>query len=188
MKERKLRIEDALSATRAAVEEGIVAGGGIALLNAHARLCKLSWPHYDGDEKTGVQHRAAAPWRSPCARSPTNAGVEGSVIVENDQAQPTRVGYGYDAAKDEYVDMIAARHHRPHQGDPLRAAERRVRGRDGADHREPRRRHPRRPNPLLPLAARGWHGRHVLSRISNEQNWPARHLPCGPFPVVCFIE
>ena len=103
MKERKLRIEDALAATRAAVEEGIVPGGGIALLNVlpnvQAELAKFA-----GDAKTGVQIIVRA-LEEPLRQISINAGIDGSVIVENVK-NSHKNGYGYDALKGEYVDMI----------------------------------------------------------------------------------
>ena len=102
MKEIKLRIEDALNATKAAVEEGIVAGGGIALINVIDRVKKLE-ETTSGDEKTGVQIIVRA-LEEPLRQIAANAGLEGSVIVANVRnAQP---GYGYDAAKDEYGMMF----------------------------------------------------------------------------------
>ena len=105
MKERKLRIEDALAATRAATEEGIVPGGGIALLNVAAKV-KALLPEYSGDAKTGVQIILRA-LEEPIRQIAANAGVEGSVIVENVKLNAGKsAGYGYDALNDEYCDMI----------------------------------------------------------------------------------
>ena len=105
MKERKLRIEDALAATRAATEEGIVPGGGIALLSVAAKV-KALLPDYTGDAKTGVQIILRA-LEEPIRQIAANAGVEGSVIVENVKANAGKsAGYGYDALNDEYCDMI----------------------------------------------------------------------------------
>ena len=105
MKERKLRIEDALAATRAATEEGIVPGGGIALLTVAAKV-KALLPEYTGDAKTGVQIILRA-LEEPIRQIAANAGVEGSVIVENVKANAGKsTGYGYDALNDEYCDMI----------------------------------------------------------------------------------
>lgn len=105
MKEKKLRIEDALAATQAAVEEGIVAGGGVALLNAAPAVEKLI-ASADGDEKTGLQIVLKA-LEEPVRQIATNAGLEGSVIVANIKAK-NQVGYGYNALTDEYSDMISA--------------------------------------------------------------------------------
>ena len=105
MKERRLRIEDALAATRAATEEGIVPGGGIALLSVAAKV-KALLPEYTGDAKTGVQIILRA-LEEPIRQIAANAGVEGSVIVENVKANAGKsAGYGYDALNDEYCDMI----------------------------------------------------------------------------------
>ena len=104
MKERKLRIEDALAATRAATEEGIVPGGGIALLNVSKKVADLL-PEYSGDAKTGVQIILRA-LEEPIRQIAANAGVDGSVIVENVKRSGKPASYGYDALNDEYVDMI----------------------------------------------------------------------------------
>ena len=103
MKERKLRIEDALAATRAAVEEGIVPGGGTALLNASKSVAKLI-SEASGDEKTGVQIVLRA-LEEPVRQIAKNAGVEGSLIVEKIKSRKSTT-FGYDAAKDEYADMM----------------------------------------------------------------------------------
>ncbi len=102
LKERKLRIEDALSATRAAVEEGIIPGGGTALINCIPAVQKLV-DKVDGDEKTGVRIVLRA-LEEPVRQIAINAGLEGSVIVEKIKEQ--KVGIGFDAAKERYVDMI----------------------------------------------------------------------------------
>ena len=105
MKEKKLRIEDALNATRAAVEEGIVAGGGTAYVNAIPAVEKLiSTLH--GDEKTGARIIAAA-LQAPIRQIAENAGVDGSVVYEKIRTSG-KVGYGYNAYTEEYVDMIPA--------------------------------------------------------------------------------
>ena len=103
MKERKLRIEDALAATRAAVEEGIVPGGGTALLNASKSVAKLI-SEANGDEKTGVQIVLRA-LEEPVRQIAMNAGVEGSLIVEKIKSRKSTT-FGYDAARDEYADMM----------------------------------------------------------------------------------
>ncbi len=105
MKERKLRIEDALAATRAATEEGIVPGGGIALLGVSKNVAALL-ENSTGDAKTGVQIILRA-LEEPIRQIASNAGVEGSVIVENIRRNAgDNAGYGYDALADEYCDMI----------------------------------------------------------------------------------
>jgi chaperonin GroEL len=103
MKERKMRIEDALAATRAAVEEGIVPGGGVALLNAISKVQALVSKNA-GDAKTGVQIVLRA-MEEPMRQIALNAGIDGAVIIENIR-RSRKVGYGYDALKGEYVDMI----------------------------------------------------------------------------------
>ena len=104
MKERKMRIEDALNATRAAVEEGIVAGGGVALLSAIPEVEKLI-ATLSGDEKTGAQIVRKA-LEAPIKQIAENAGVNGGVIVENVLAKRSQ-NYGYDALTGTYGDMIA---------------------------------------------------------------------------------
>ena len=103
MKERKLRIEDALAATRAAVEEGIVPGGGTALLAVLANVQALL-PKYTGDKKTGVQIVLRA-LEEPVRQIAANAGVEGSVIVEKIK-KAKKASFGYDAYNDKFVDMV----------------------------------------------------------------------------------
>ena len=102
MKEKKLRIEDALAATRAAVEEGIVPGGGTAYINALPAIAKLL-NDVEGDVKTGVQIVLRA-LEEPVRQIATNAGLDGSVICEN--IKKSDVGIGYDALNDKYVDMF----------------------------------------------------------------------------------
>ena len=104
MKESKMRIEDALAATRAAVEEGIVPGGGIALLQCTKDLQKQV-DKAEGDIKTGMQIVLRA-LEEPLRQIASNAGLEGSVIVERIKAQDD-INYGYDAAKNEYGDLVA---------------------------------------------------------------------------------
>ena len=105
MKEKKLRIEDALNATRAAVEEGIVAGGGTAYVNAVASVEKLI-SKVEGDEKTGVRIVARA-LTEPVRQIAANAGLDGSVVLEKIR-NSHKVGYGFDAYKETYCDMIGA--------------------------------------------------------------------------------
>ena len=105
MKEQKLRVEDALNATRAAVEEGIVAGGGTAQVNAIAAVEALA-KTLQGDEKTGAKIIATA-LQAPVRQIAQNAGVDGSVVYEKIR-NSKKVGYGYNAYTEEYVDMIAA--------------------------------------------------------------------------------
>ena len=105
MKEKKLRIEDALNATRAAVEEGIVPGGGTAFLNVIDDVAKLL-ETVDGDEKTGVKIVVKA-LEAPVRQIAENAGFEPSVIVNNIQSSGKK-GYGFNAYSEEYVDMMEA--------------------------------------------------------------------------------
>jgi chaperonin GroEL len=105
MKEKKLRIEDALNATRAAVEEGIVAGGGAAYVNAIAAVEALL-KDLEGDERTGVKLVAAA-LTEPMRQIAANAGIDGSVVLENVK-NAKKSGYGFDAYKEVYCDMISA--------------------------------------------------------------------------------
>ena len=105
MKEQKLRVEDALNATRAAVEEGIVAGGGTAQVNAIAAVEKLI-KGLSGDEKTGAKIIATA-LQAPIRQIAENAGVDGSVVYEKIRSSK-KIGWGYNAYTEEYVDMISA--------------------------------------------------------------------------------
>ena len=105
MKEKKMRIEDALNATRAAVEEGIVAGGGTAYVNAVAAVDALV-DTLEGDEKTGARIIAKA-LTEPMKQIAANAGIDGSVVLEKVKSAD-KAGYGFDAYKEEYCDMISA--------------------------------------------------------------------------------
>ena len=105
MKEKKLRIEDALNATKAAVEEGIVAGGGTIFVNIIPAVTALL-ANVEGDEKTGVQIVAKA-LEEPIRQIAANAGLDGSVILEKVRSSGKN-GYGFDAYKEEYCDMIAS--------------------------------------------------------------------------------
>ena len=105
MKEKKLRIEDALNATRAAVEEGIVPGGGTAYVNAIPAVEALL-ANTEGDEKTGVAIIAKA-LAEPMKQIAANAGIDGSVVLSKVE-ESGKAGYGFDAYKEEYVDMISA--------------------------------------------------------------------------------
>ncbi len=105
MKEKKLRIEDALSSTKAAVEEGIVAGGGTALINAIPAVKELV-ETLDGDEKTGAKIVLKA-LEEPVKQIAVNAGIDGSVIV-NTLLTSNKIGYGFDAYNEVYTDMIEA--------------------------------------------------------------------------------
>ena len=104
MKEAKLRLEDALAATRAAVEEGIIAGGGSAYIHASKDVEKFA-DTLSGDEKTGAQIVLKA-LESPLYHIAANAGLEGAVIIN--KVKESKVGIGFDALKEEYVDMVSA--------------------------------------------------------------------------------
>ena len=104
MKEAKLRLEDALAATRAAVEEGIICGGGSAYIHASKEVAKLA-DSLEGDEKTGAQIVLKA-LEAPLFHIAANAGLEGSVIIN--KVRESEVGVGFDALKEEYVDMVKA--------------------------------------------------------------------------------
>lgn len=102
MKEAKYRMEDALNATRAAVEEGIIAGGGSAYIHASKEVAKLA-ETLEGDEKTGAKVVLKA-LEAPLFHISANAGLEGSVIIN--KVKESEPGFGFDALKDEYVDMV----------------------------------------------------------------------------------
>ncbi|MDY2700257.1 MAG: chaperonin GroEL [Lachnospiraceae bacterium] len=104
MKEAKLRLEDALAATRAAVEEGIICGGGSAYIHASKEVAKLA-DALEGDEKTGAQIVLKA-LEAPLFHIAANAGLEGSVIIN--KVRESKVGVGFDALKEDYVDMVDA--------------------------------------------------------------------------------
>ena len=105
MKDKKLRIEDALSATKAAVEEGIVAGGGVALINAIPAV-KALLDTVEGDQKTGV-NIVLKGLEAPIRQIAFNSGLEGSVIIER-IVSANKPNYGFDAAKEVYTDMLEA--------------------------------------------------------------------------------
>ena len=135
MKEKKHRVEDALQATRAALEEGIVAGGGVALLRAQDAI-KID--AFEGDEQTGARivHRAL---EEPLRQIADNAGLEGSVVV-NDVRKAKGKNDGLNADTGEIVDLVKAGRDRPRHGHPLRAAER---GLDREEHPHDRGHHRR---------------------------------------------
>ena len=103
MKEAKLRMEDALAATKAAVEEGIIAGGGSAYIHASKEVAKLA-ETLEGDEKTGAKIILKA-LEAPLYHIAANAGLEGSVIIN--KVRESEVGTGFDAYNEKYVDMVA---------------------------------------------------------------------------------
>ena len=104
MKESKLRMEDALAATKAAVEEGIIAGGGSAYIHATKEVAKLA-ETLEGDEKTGAKVILKA-LEAPLFYISANAGIEGAVIIN--KVRESEPGVGFDAAKEEYVNMVDA--------------------------------------------------------------------------------
>ncbi len=104
MKEAKLRMEDALAATRAAVEEGIICGGGSAYIHAAKEVVKLA-ESLEGDEKTGASIVLKA-LEAPLFHIAANAGLEGSVIIN--KVRESGEGVGFDVLKEEYVDMVSA--------------------------------------------------------------------------------
>ena len=106
MKELKLRVEDALNATRAAVEEGIVAGGGTARVQRHPRCGSSDGGRRKGDEKTGISIIAKA-LTAPVKQIAANAGIDGSVVLDR-ILNSSKTGYGFDAYKEEYCDMISS--------------------------------------------------------------------------------
>ena len=131
MKEKKARVEDALHATRAAVEEGIVPGGGVALLRGQAALdAPQGRP---SEQRFGVQHH---PPRARGAAAPDRAAtraLEGSIVVN--KVREGKGDFGYNAATDTYEDLLEAGRHRPGEGRAHGAAERRQRRRPDAHHR-----------------------------------------------------
>ena len=133
VKEKKDRVDDALNATRAAVEEGIVPGGGVALLKASKVLDGLKGDNDDQNAGIAIVRRAL---QAPIRQIAENAGVEGSIVVGKvlENASAT---FGFNAQTEEYVDLVAGRRHRPGQGGPHRPAGRRL-GRRPADHHRSR--------------------------------------------------
>ena len=171
LKERKHRIEDAVRNAKAAVEEGIVAGGGVALVQATAAAFEKL--ELEGDEATGAAIvRAAA--SAPLKQIAINAGLEGGVVAEKVAGLP--LGHGLDASTGEYVDLIAAGHHRPGQGHALGAAERGV-------HRGPVPHHGgRRRRQAGACSGRRWRSRH--GRHGRHGLLGSRLISNGPGPLV----
>ena len=129
MKEKKARVEDALHATRAAVEEGIVPGGGVAFIRCLPALDKLSMPEA---QKRGVEIVRRA-LEEPARRIASNAGHEGAVVIE--RIRSGQGGFGFNAATEQFEDLHQGGRHRPHQSRAHRASECRVRGFSAAHHR-----------------------------------------------------
>jgi hypothetical protein len=118
LKERKHRIEDAVRNAKAAVEEGIVAGGGVLCSRPRRRSTRLS----SRATRRPARRSSRSPVEAPLKQIAVNAGLEGGVVAEKVRNSPA--GTGLNAATGEYVDLLAGRHQRPGQGDPLGAAER----------------------------------------------------------------
>ena len=122
MKEKKLRMEDALAATRAAVEEGIIAGGGTAYIHTVEKI-KGMLSELTGDERTGAEIVLKA-LEAPMRQIATNAGLEGSVIVN--KVKDMEDGIGFDALNEKYVDMVEAGIIDPYKGNKKRSSERHI--------------------------------------------------------------
>ena len=137
MKETKHRVEDALQAARAALEEGVVPGGGVALLNAADAVKEQSLASLEGDERTGAQIIIKS-LEEPLRQLATNAGLEGSVVVQ--QVRGGEAGRGPERRHRRGDRPRQGRHHRPDDGHPLGAAERRVDREEHPHHRGDRRR------------------------------------------------
>ena len=141
LKEKKHRVEDALSATRAAVEEGIVPGGGVALINAIPALLKLKMDNEDAQIGVNIVRKAL---EMPLRKIAENAGKDGSVVLEGvrrAQKEKRNLKIGYDVIKEEYLDMVERRRDRPCQGDPRCAGECGLDRCNDPDHRSPDHRH-----------------------------------------------
>ncbi len=159
MKEKKHRVEDALQATRAALEEGIVPGGGVALLEATDAI-NLDATGID-DEKTGMRIVLRA-LEEPLRQIAENAGFEGSVVVN--EVRKSEAGVGLNAATGEYIDLVSGRRHRPGDGDALRAPERGLDRQEHPHHRGHRGRGPGQGRRWRRRHARhGRHGRHDVN-------------------------
>ena len=172
MKERKMLMEDARAATQAALAEGIVPGGGVALLRSDKALEKLE---LSGDEALGakiIENVLDAPLRAIAE----NAGQDGAVVVNRVRRMKGKAD-GYDAEKDEYCNLIEAGHCRSGKGGSHRLAERRERGRFAAydfmpDHRYPQGRRRKRPRWSRAWRRRhGWHGRHGHGWNGRRHGW-----------------
>ncbi len=167
LKEKKHRVEDALSATRAAIEEGIVPGGGVALIQAVKALDKgLETAGLTPDETVGykIVRRSL---EEPIRQIATNAGVDGSIIA--DRAKNEKKGVGFNAASMEWTRHDRGRDHRSRQGHPLRAAERGIDRRHAPHHRVRHHRHPREEGRPGRRPGRRRHGR------NGRHGWNGRH-------------
>ena len=164
VKEKKDRVDDALNATRAAVEEGIVPGGGVALLWA-AKAIKTKGDNDDQDAGINIVRRAL---QAPIRQIAENAGVEGSIVVGKVLDQKS-ASFGYDAQNNEYGDLIAEGHHRPGQGRAHGAAGRGFRGRPAGHHRGRRGRGAEEGGRRPRAHAGRRHGRHGHDVVRAEQ-------------------
>ena len=131
MKEAKLRMEDALAATRAAVEEGIIQGGGSAYIHASKKVAEMA-AGLTGDEKTGAEIVLKA-LEAPLFHIAANAGLEGAVIIN--KVRESEVGVGFDALNEKYVNMVDSWYSGSCKGYQKRSAERNQRSFHSADHR-----------------------------------------------------
>ena len=182
MKEKKARVEDALHATRAAVEEGIVPGGGVALIRA---IAALDGAKFDDDRQYGINiiRRAA---EEPLRQIANNAGVDGSIVIE--KVKNGKGAFGFNAATEEYEDLVKAGVIDPTKVVRAAPVERGLRGRAHADDRGPRRRAAEEEGPgrsWRPRRGRRRHGRHgrrrrrlLVSRTGSGSRSFVRPGPC----------
>jgi hypothetical protein len=177
MKEKKARVEDAMHATKAAVEEGIVPGGGVALLRASKALEGLK---LTGDQLVGLNIVKRA-IEEPMRHIASNAGAEGSIVVS--KVKEMKQDEGFNAATEGLRGSGEGGRHRPCQGGPQRAAERLVDRFAPAHHRSPRLRDSRGEEGRAPDAARRRHGWDVLVRGSRSRRTVQRPGPLGPGPL-----
>jgi hypothetical protein len=173
VKEKKDRIDDALNATRAAVEEGIPPGGGVALIRSQSALAKLKTANDDQRVGINIARRAL---HAPARQIAENAGEDGAVVVRK-IVDKDDYAFGYNAATREYGNLVKQGRHRPYQGRAHRAAGRRVRGR--SPHHHPRRWSPRsrrrRLRPCLRAAAWAtWTSSQSLLRQASTKGRPHR--------------
>jgi hypothetical protein len=182
MKEKKARVEDAMHATKAAVEEGIVPGGGVALLRAGKALEGLK---LTGDQLVGLNIVKRA-IEEPMRHIASNAGAEGSIVVS--KVKDMKRDEGFNAATEVYEDLVKAGVIGPCQGGAERAAERLVDCIAPAHHRSPRLRDSRGEEGRAPDAARRRHGWHVLVRVSGSKRavQQAGSFRTRPFSVPAF--
>ena len=193
LKEKKHRIEDAVSTTKAAIEEGVVPGGGVALLRAQAAVLDTA-EKLEGDEATGARIVARAV-EEPLKQIAVNAGLEGGVIVDKvrNLKKPTE---GLNAATGEYEDLFKTRCDRRREGDPVRPAERGLDRRPVPDHRGGhrgqarggrRRRHARRGHGRLlgrpPGGPAGSPGRHAVTKGAHRAPFVDSRPAPGPLPA-----